>query len=88
MLTGLAILDTLVPFRDEVDLIFDYPVKIFLDPTLVAGENLVLMGSERWMWESEYRVRQKISFQISRGVVKGTLWDFLDSIPGSIVGCG
>jgi len=39
--------------KGEVDLIFDHPVKGFLDPTIAAGENLAPIGSEKWVWESE-----------------------------------
>ena len=57
LLTDRSVLDTLVPSQDEVDLIFDHPVKAFLDPTAVAGENLAPIGSEQWGWESELHVR-------------------------------
>ena len=58
LLVDHSVLDTLVPCQDEVDLIFDHPVKGFLDPTIVAGECLAPMGSERWRWESEFHVCQ------------------------------
>jgi hypothetical protein len=58
LLTDPSVLDALVPSQDEVDLIFDHPVKAFLDPTLVAGENLAPIGSEQWMWASELHVRR------------------------------
>ncbi|KAF9779282.1 NUDIX hydrolase domain-like protein, partial [Thelephora terrestris] len=48
-----SVLDTLVPSPAEVDLIFDHPVKAFLDPTIASGEHLAPMGSEQWVWESE-----------------------------------
>jgi len=57
MLADPSVLNTLVPSQDEVDLIFDHPVKAFLDPIVVAGENLAPMGSEQWMWASELYVR-------------------------------
>jgi len=53
LLTELSVFDALVPFEDEVDLIFDHPVKAFLDPNIVARENLAPMGSDQWVWESE-----------------------------------
>lgn len=60
LLTDLSVLNTLVPSRDEVDLIFDHPLKAFLDPTVVAGENLVPIGSDQWASESELHVRQHL----------------------------
>ena len=57
LLTDPSVLNTLVPSQDEVDLIFDHPVKAFLDPTIVAGENLTPIGSEHWMWASEFYVQ-------------------------------
>ena len=56
VLTDPSVLNTLVPSQDEVDLIFDHPVKAFLDPTVAAGENLAPIGSEQWMWASELHV--------------------------------
>jgi len=53
LLTDPSVLDTLVPCEDEVNLIFDHPVKAFLDPNIVAGENLSPIGSEQWRWNSE-----------------------------------
>jgi len=53
LLTDLSVLDALVPSQDEVSLIFEHPLKAFLDPTIVAGEKLAPMGSEQWVWESE-----------------------------------
>jgi coenzyme A diphosphatase NUDT7 len=55
-----SVLDTLVPSPAEVDLIFDHPVKAFLDPTIASGEHLAPMGSEQWVWESELHVRQHV----------------------------
>lgn len=59
LLTDPVVLEGLVPGQGEVDLIFDHPVKAFLDPTVVAGENLAPIGSEQWRWESELHVRQR-----------------------------
>ena len=56
LLTNPSVLDALVPSQDEVDLIFDHPLKAFLDPTIVAGENLAPIGSEQWEWDSELHV--------------------------------
>ena len=56
LLTDPSVLDTLVPCQDEVDLIFDHPLKAFLDPTIVAGEKLAPIGSEHWAWASELHV--------------------------------
>ena len=53
-----SVLNTLIPGQGEVDLIFDHPVKAFLDPTVVAGEKLAPKGSEQWRWESELHVGQ------------------------------
>ena len=58
LLTDPSVLNALVPSQDEVDLIFDHPVKAFLDPAIVTGENLAPIGSEQWMWASELYVRQ------------------------------
>jgi len=58
LLSDPSVLDALVPSQDEVDLIFDHPVKAFLDPTIVAGENLAPIGSEQWEWESEFHDSQ------------------------------
>ena len=60
LLTDPSVLNTLVPCQDEVDLIFDHPLKAFLDPTIVAKENLAPMGSEQWVWESEVHVCQGV----------------------------
>ena len=56
LLTDPLVISTLVPFQDEVDLIFDHPVKAFLDPSVIVGENLVPIGSEQWKWQSELHV--------------------------------
>ena len=56
LLTDPSVISTLVPCRDEVDLIFDHPVKAFLDPSIIVGENLVPIGSEQWKWPSELHV--------------------------------
>ena len=58
LLTDPSVLNTLVPCQDEVDLIFDHPLKAFLDPTIVARENLAPIGSEQWVWETEFYVCQ------------------------------
>ena len=60
LLTDPSVLNTLVPCKDEVDLIFDHPVEAFLDPTIVAGEDLAPIGSEQWRWESELYVCQRL----------------------------
>jgi hypothetical protein len=60
LLTDPSVIDTLIPCQDEVDLIFDHPLKAFLDPTIVAGESLAPIGSEQWVWESEFHVRQHL----------------------------
>lgn len=51
-----SVILALVPCQDEVDLIFDHPLKAFLDPSVVVGENLVPIGSEKWKWLSELHV--------------------------------
>ena len=56
LLTDPSVLDTLVPSQAEVDLIFNHPVEAFLDPTIVSGEDLAPIGSERWRWKSELHV--------------------------------
>lgn len=66
LLTDPSILNTLVPCQDEVDLIFDHPLKAFLDPTTVAGENLAPIGSEQWRWESEHYVRRRYFCQFQK----------------------
>ncbi|KAF9649871.1 hypothetical protein BDM02DRAFT_3094075, partial [Thelephora ganbajun] len=53
LLTDPSVLDTLVPSPDEVDLIFDHPVKAFLDPTIAVGGNLAPVDSDPWVWEAE-----------------------------------
>lgn len=60
LLTDPSVLNTLVPCQDEVDLIFDHPLKAFLDPTIVARENLAPIGSEQWVWETELYVCQDV----------------------------
>lgn len=60
LLADLSVLNALVPSQAEVDLIFDHPVKAFLDPAVVAGENLAPLGSEHWMWESEFHVSRQL----------------------------
>lgn len=67
LLTDPSVLDALVPSQAEVDLIFDHPVKAFLDPTIVAGENLAPIGSERWIWKSELHVCQHLLPEFSGG---------------------
>lgn len=71
LLTDPSVLNTLVPCQHEVDLIFDHPVKAFLDPTIVAGETLAPKGSERWVWESELYVCRYIFHSFPGVKLKG-----------------
>ena len=59
-----SVLKTLIPGQGEVDLIFDHPVRAFLDPTVVAGDKLAPKGSEQWKWESELHVRQQFFHEL------------------------
>ncbi|KAF9790914.1 NUDIX hydrolase domain-like protein [Thelephora terrestris] len=54
VLTDPSLLNTLAPLQGEVDTIFDHPVKAFLDPTIVPGENVSPVDPGQWVRESEF----------------------------------
>jgi coenzyme A diphosphatase NUDT7 len=55
-LSDTTILDNLKAAKGEVAHIFDHPLEALLDPTLAESEPLVSIGSEDWIYDSEYHV--------------------------------
>ena len=57
LLTDTAVIPTLRPSEDEVDLIFDHPLAALLDPELSKSEPLVELNSELWPSSDPFYVR-------------------------------
>lgn len=55
-LSNPAVLDTLVASEGEVAHIFSHPLEAFLDPTIVKDEPLVPIGSEDWIYDTQFHV--------------------------------
>lgn len=56
LLTNEDILRDLRAADGEVSCIFTHPLEAFLDPSLARHEELVQLGSEDWIYDTEYHV--------------------------------